>query len=217
MKKAVRKGGFFCYRKRMKQAKSIVIGTHNPDKLKELSRLLQSSKLRVRSLVDFPGCPEAVEDGRTFDSNARKKARLYSRYTKSLAFADDSGLMVRALGNRPGVYSARFAGPNCTYADNNRKVLGLLKGKRDRRAKFVCVIALYDLGKFVASVRGECEGVIVESPKGSKGFGYDPVFVPRGLKKTFAELSPHQKGKVSHRGKALAAAKKAILRYLVTA
>lgn len=201
----------------MPRRKILVIGTHNPDKLKELSRLLRGSGLKVLSLDDFPGCPEALENGRTFEANARKKARLYSCHTHTLAFADDSGLMVRALGGRPGVYSARFAGPGCTYADNNRKALRLLKGKRNRRAKFVCVIALYDAGRFVGSVRGECAGTIAETPRGRKGFGYDPVFVPDGLKKTFAELSPAQKGKISHRGKALAAAKEAILRYCVTA
>jgi len=196
--------------------KQIVLGTKNQDKLRELKRLLKGSGLKVLSLKDFPGCPEAVENGKTFEANARKKAGVYAKFTKTLTLADDSGLAVFSLNGRPGVYSARFAGPGCNYRDNNKKLLQLLvkKPHSSRRAKFVCVMALYDGRKFVAVVKGECYGRIAERSKDKNGFGYDPVFIPRGFSKTFAELSPSVKNKISHRGKALRAAKKAVLWYL---
>ncbi len=192
----------------------IVLGTKNKDKRRELESLLKGSGIRVLTLADFPGCREAVESGRTFEANARIKSRLYSRHTKLLALADDSGLMVRALNGRPGVYSARFAGPGCAYEDNNRKVLTLLSAKKSRKAKFVSSMALYDNGKFIAAVKGECRGSIASGPRGANGFGYDPLFVPAGMKKTFAELSSAEKNGISHRGKALRKAKRVILKYL---
>lgn len=193
----------------------LVLGTKNKDKLRELQALLRGSKIRVRSLAEFPGCPEAVENGRTFEANARKKAREYSRYTGKLVLADDSGLMVRALSGKPGVYSARFAGENCTYEDNNEKLLRLLSKKpaSGRRAKFVSCMALYDRGRSVACVKGECFGKIAGEVRGKHGFGYDPVFIPTGSKKTFSELSPGMKNKISHRSKALKKAKKYIIGY----
>ncbi len=200
----------------MRLTKQIVLGTKNQYKLRELKRLLKGSGFRVLSLNDFPRCPEVVENGKTFEANARKKASTYAKFTKTLTLADDSGLAVFSLNGRPGVYSARFAGSGCTYDDNNKKLLRLLakKPNSSRWAKFVCVMALYDGGKFVAVVKGECYGRIADSSKGKNGFGYDPVFIPRGFSKTFAELSPRVKNKISHRGKALRAAKEAVLRYL---
>lgn len=185
--------------------KQIILGTKNKNKLRELQKLLKGASVRVRSLVDFPKCRDVVEDGKTFEANARKKARLYSRHTKGWVLADDSGLMVSYLKGKPGVYSARFAGPGCTYHDNNRKLLRLLMRvpKAKRRAKFVCVMALYDNGRFVNTVRGECQGMITFEETGKNGFGYDPVFIPDGFSKTFAELPPSVKNKISHRGKAL--------------
>ncbi len=195
--------------------KQIVIGTKNKDKLRELQALLKGTGVNVLSLRDFPHCPEAHENGRTFEANARKKARLYSKHTKMLTIADDSGLMVSTLKGKPGVYSARFAGPGCNYEDNNRKLLRLLKNlpRSKRKAKFVCVIAIYDKGKFIKAVRGECRGSIAAEIKGKNGFGYDPVFIPEGFSKTYAELKPAAKNRVSHRGKALRAAVKEILAY----
>ena len=194
----------------------VVLGTKNPDKLRELRSLLREEPVRVLSLQDFPRCAEPVENGKTFAANAEKKARQYSRCTRTLTLADGSGLVVPALNGRPGVYSARFAGKNCTYQDNNQKLLKLLSGvpPSKRNAKFVCVIAVYDNGKFVRTVRGECAGSIAAEEKGRKGFGYDPVFIPRGFSKTFAELSRTEKNKISHRAKALKAAKRAIVGYL---
>jgi XTP/dITP diphosphohydrolase len=193
--------------------KKIVLGTKNRGKLRELKSLLRGAKVRVLSLKNFPACRDVHENGRTFESNARKKAAFYSRHTKLPALADDSGLMVHPLNGKPGVYSARFAGSGCTYADNNRKLLRLLKGKKNRRAKFVSVIAVYDKGKFIQAVKGECRGRIAFEEKGKNGFGYDPVFIPDGFSKTFAELPPRIKNKISHRGRALHLAKKVILGY----
>ena len=190
--------------------KIIVIGTKNKDKLRELKRLLRGVRLRVKSLADFQKSPNVKETGKTFEANAKLKARFYSRHVKGLAFADDSGLMVKALNGRPGVYSARFAGQGCTYLDNNRKLIRLLKNTPNakRGAKFVCVIAIYDNGKLLGVVRGECAGRITHEIRGKQGFGYDPVFIPRGLKKTYAELSKSHKNRISHRGRALRAAVK---------
>ena len=194
----------------------LVVGTKNEDKLREIRALLKGVPLGILSLADFPRCPEARENGKTFAVNADKKARQYSKHTRALTLADDSGLMVAALNGKPGVYSARFAGPGCTYRDNNRKLLRLLQKTplSGRGAKFVCVMSLYAAGRRIAAVRGECRGRIAFEEKGKHGFGYDPVFIPSGQPKTFAELGARTKGRISHRGRALRAAKKAVLRYL---
>lgn len=193
-----------------------MIGTKNKDKQRELQSLLKGRGVKVLSLEDFPHCPEAHEHGRTFEANARKKARVYSKHTKMLTLADDSGLMVSALNGKPGVYSARFAGPGCTYQNNNRKVLRLLGNlpAPKRKAKFVSIVAIYDSGKSVGVVKGECRGRIARAERGKNGFGYDPVFIPEGFTKTFAELSPKTKNRISHRGKALRKAKQRLLRRL---
>ncbi len=198
--------------------KQLVLGTKNKDKLRELKRLMKGSGIKVLSLQDFTKGKEAAETGKTFDANARIKARAYSRHTQALTLADDSGLMINALNGKPGVYSARFAGPGCAYQDNNAKALRLLKNTpaAKRKAKFVCVMALYDAGKFVASVRGECAGKIAFAARGKNGFGYDPIFIPRGRTKTYAQLSKSSKNKISHRARALRAAIKVILKYLKT-
>ena len=194
---------------------ALVVASKNKDKQKEIARLLLNVHYQVLSLWDFPECKDVVEDGKTFEANAIKKAKFYSQHTQLLVVADDSGLMIYALNGKPGVYSARFAGPGCTYLDNNRKVLKSLKGKPDskRKAKFVSVVALYDKGKKIAVVRGECRGRIAHEMVGANGFGYDPVFIPEKSTRTFAELSPLQKNRISHRSRALAKAK-AILQKL---
>lgn len=193
--------------------RTVVIGTRNRDKLKELQALLKGSGIRVLSLADFPGCADVKETGRTFEANARKKAKAYAKHTHLLTLADDSGLMVSALKGRPGVTSARFAGRGCAYRDNNRKLLCLLKDlpPSKRNARFVSVIAIYLGRECIGVVRGECQGKIAFEEKGRKGFGYDPVFIPAGFSKTYAELSPAAKNKISHRGRALRSAKKVIL------
>jgi XTP/dITP diphosphohydrolase len=192
---------------------TLVVGTKNMGKLREIRVLLKGVPLQVCSLSDFPDFPEVLENGKTFVSNAEKKARQYSKLTHALTLADDSGLIVTSLNGKPGVYSARFAGENCSYGDNNRKLLKMLSSKK-RAAKFVCVIAIYDNGRRIRSVRGDCTGRIAIESRGKHGFGYDPIFIPRGFTKTFAELGPSTKNKISHRGKALRKAKKVILEYL---
>jgi XTP/dITP diphosphohydrolase len=198
------------------QPRRIVLGTQNRDKLAELKRLMGGFQVDVVSLADFPKMPSVKEDGRTFEANAEKKARVYSKRTKSLVLADDSGLEVNALGGAPGVYSARYAGPKCTYTDNNRKLLSAMSriSWPKRKARFVSVVAVYENGKKIGTVRGECEGKIGYLEKGSNGFGYDPVFIPKGQGKTYAELPSEKKNALSHRGKALRKAKKLLVRYL---
>lgn len=198
--------------------KQVVIGTKNKDKRKELQALLKRSGVKVLSLSDFPECRDVKETGKTFEANARLKAKYYARHTGLLTLADDSGLMVNCLNGKPGVYSARFAGPNCSYDDNNRKLLRLLKKvpAAKRTAKFVCIIAVYLGSKCLGVARGECRGSIAFEGRGKKGFGYDPVFIPKGYSKTYAQLTPAAKNKISHRGHALRGAKKIILKFYRT-
>jgi len=194
----------------------LVVATRNKDKLKEIKTLLKGLPIKVISLNSFKDVPEVIEDGKTLEANARKKAIQVSRHLKKLAVADDSGLEVPVLGNRPGVYSARFSGKGATYSSNNKKVLRLLKGTpiSKRTACFRCVIAVADKGKVVGIADGRCRGRIGFEPKGRAGFGYDPIFVPNGHKKTFAEMGLKKKNRISHRGKALVKAKKLIIDFL---
>ncbi len=196
---------------------TIVVATQNKDKCREIQSLLKDIKVRVMSLQDFPTSAKVVEDGATFEDNAEKKARVYSKRTRSLCIADDSGLMVNALKGEPGVYSARYAGKGCSYEDNNRKVLGALARTPwpKRTAKFVSVVSIYNNGIKIKTVRGECVGRIGFMLKGENGFGYDPIFIPKGSPKTYAELSSKDKNRISHRGRALRKAKIALARYLL--
>ena len=189
---------------------TIVIGSANRDKARELERLLADLKVKVLTLDDFPKVPKVVEDGRTFEANACKKARIYSKLSDHLTLADDSGLCVRALNNRPGVYSARFAGVGCNYLDNNKKLLRLLKGKpTSQRSAFFCsTVVLYRRGKKITVLKGVCRGRIAETMRGTNGFGFDPTFIPSGSKKTFAQMTPTQKNRISHRARALKSLKR---------
>jgi XTP/dITP diphosphohydrolase len=183
----------------------VVLATRNPNKVKELSELLGDLDVRLLSSSDFPDLPEIVEDGSTLDENAIKKAEAVSAATGLPALADDTGLEVAALGGAPGVLSARYAGPSATYDDNNRKLLSELEGvpPGKRRAVFRCVVALAVPGRGVSVVEGRTEGTIIEGPRGGGGFGYDPVFLPDGGDRTYAELAPAEKNVQSHRGKAV--------------
>lgn len=194
----------------------IVISSRNNKKKKELKAFLKGLKIKVLDLNDFPAAPIVEEKGKTFEENAAAKALKIAKFTGRLTLADDSGLEVEALGGRPGVYSARFAGRNAADEANNRKLLRALAGvpKLKRKARFVCVIALADGDKLAGLVRGECGGRIAFEPDGGNGFGYDPVFFSPKYSKTFARLSPGEKNAVSHRGKALRKAKKLIRRLL---
>jgi XTP/dITP diphosphohydrolase len=181
----------------------LVIATRNAHKLDEIHDIFDFANLEVLSAFDFPDVPDVVEDGKTLEDNAKKKAVEIALATGCWALADDSGLEVNALNGAPGVYSARYAGEHCSYADNNARLLEELAGKADRSARFRTVIALSDPGGNVQTVAGECPGVIIGEQRGTNGFGYDPLFVPSGYSETFAELSAEVKNRISHRAKAL--------------
>ncbi|MCS6951631.1 MAG: RdgB/HAM1 family non-canonical purine NTP pyrophosphatase [Bryobacterales bacterium] len=189
---------------------TVYCATTNPGKLREFRRAAEQFALGRLDLLPLPGLealPRCPETGRSFEENAIQKALHYSSLVSGLILADDSGLVVPALDGRPGVLSARFAGPNATDEDNNRLLLEQLSGVSDRAASFVCVVALAKAGRLIGTFDGEVSGVIAHEPRGANGFGYDPLFVYPPLGATFAELAPEQKLAVSHRG---AAARKAI-------
>ncbi|MFH1854482.1 MAG: RdgB/HAM1 family non-canonical purine NTP pyrophosphatase [Candidatus Omnitrophota bacterium] len=196
----------------------LVVATRNQDKLREIKTLLKGMSLKIVSLNNFKDAPKVIENGKTLKTNAKKKAVQISRFLKTLAVADDSGLEIKTLEGRPGVYSARFSGKGATYASNNEKVLKLLYGMpiNRRRAMFRCVIAVADKGKMVGAAEGRCKGSIGFKPMGRVGFGYDPIFIPDGYKKTFAQLGIKRKNSISHRSKALIKAKNIIKRYILT-
>ncbi len=175
--------------------------TTNAGKLREF-RLLGAD---VQMLPNMPEIPPSPEDGDTFEQNAEQKASYYSRYASGPLFADDSGLEVDALGGDPGVYSARFAGEHATSAQNNALLLERLAGKTNRRARFVCVIALAENGHVIQTFRGVVSGEILHEPRGQGGFGYDPLFFYPPFQRGLAELTEEEKFAVSHRGKALTA------------
>ena len=182
----------------------ILIASRNAHKIQEIREIFDLPGVEWVSTAEFPDLHDVVEDGDTFEANALKKATELARATGLWALADDSGLEVTALGNAPGVYSARYAGEPCSHANNNAKLLRELAGKSDRSARFRCVAALSDPTGRAETVSGSCPGRIVEELRGAKGFGYDPLFVPEGFDRTYAELSPAEKNRISHRGKALA-------------
>lgn len=190
----------------------IVLATRNRDKVREIKKILNGISARLLSLEDFPGCPKVVEDGETLEANAKKKALVVSQYTKKLSLAEDTGLEVEALSGAPGIHSARFAGDNCTYEDNNKKLLKLMEklSLGERRAKFRCVAALARPEGEVVTCEGVCEGIIALEMKGESGFGYDPLFLLPEYGKTFAELGEEMKNKISHRARALGKMKEII-------
>ena len=196
--------------------KEIVIATRNAKKLKEIKRLFKNTAIKTLSLDDFPTVPKIVEDGKDFKANAIKKAKVTSRFTKKLTLADDSGLEVNALKGKPGVKSSRYAGPRKSDKENIIKLLKALKNKstRERKAQFRCVVAIAHSNKVLKITDGICKGKIGFEVKGGSGFGYDPVFIPYGYKKTFSELGPKIKDNLSHRAKALRKAGKFIREYL---
>jgi XTP/dITP diphosphohydrolase len=194
----------------------IVLATHNTDKRVEIAALLSDLGIRVRSLAEFPQAPVVVEDGETCQANAIKKAKTIANYTGLTAVADDTGLEVDALGGRPGVHAARYAGAQVSYEDNWKKLLHELNGVplEQRGARFLTVVAIVrPANEQVETVEGVLNGVIAQRPAGSGGFGYDPVFVVPELGKTLAELTPSEKNRISHRAQAFVKAK-AILQRL---
>ena len=193
----------------------IVLATRNQGKVRELRDLLADLKVKVVPVSEFPGCPEVEETGETFEENALLKARAVAAFTGELALADDSGLEVDALGGRPGVRSARFAGPEASDEENNRKLLELLREvpAEGRTARFRSVVAIASPSGRAATAEGFCEGLIGFEPRGQGGFGYDPLFiVPDGS--TFAELDERTKNRISHRGLAFRNAKARLAEFL---
>ncbi len=183
--------------------KTLFIATANPHKLSEIRDIFSVPGLRLLDMNDFPDLPEVVEDKDTFAGNAIKKAQEMAEYTGYWAMADDSGLEVDALNGAPGVFSARYAGDDVDYMANNEKLLRELSGVSERTARFRCVVALCSPDGDVFTVDGCCEGRIAESLSGNGGFGYDPLFIPVGENRTFAEMPQEEKNRISHRGVAL--------------
>jgi len=194
----------------------VVIATRNSGKLREIRAILSPLGLKILSLRDFPEVPEIIEDGQTFEENAVKKAAVVSRQTGRMAVADDSGLAVDALQGRPGVFSSRYAGEKATDAQRYQKLLkemaGTPQGKRG--AAFICAMAVASPKGKVEMVKGECRGEIAFAPKGSHGFGYDPVFYLPERGKTMAELEPDVKNRISHRAQALEKLKQVLPNFL---
>jgi XTP/dITP diphosphohydrolase len=180
------------------------VATRNAHKTREIQRIL-GADFAVSDLSAYPETPETVESGKTFEENAVLKATAAARQLPGLVVADDSGLEVDALGGAPGIYSARYAGQNATNRQNIDKLLAELARieRAKRSARFRCVIALAREGKLLGTFEGVVEGVVVDSPRGTSGFGYDPLFMPNGFGKTFGQLSPTEKDRVSHRARAL--------------
>lgn len=185
--------------------KELVVATRNRGKLKEIQAHLDGVVGTVRCAADFPGFPETIENGTTFQENALKKAREAMLFTGLPALADDSGLVVDALNGRPGVYSARFAGEGVSDADNNRRLLEELAGvpAGHRQAAFVCALAFVTPAGVERLFDGKVGGVILMSLRGNGGFGYDPLFQVDGFDRTMAELTLQEKNDISHRGQAL--------------
>lgn len=197
----------------VKQLK-LVLATRNIDKVREIQDALDGLGFDVITLDDYPEVPDIVEDGKTIEQNALKKATVVHSITGELSLADDTGLEVDFLDGKPGVFSSRFAGKNASYNDNVEKLLSSMEGVpgEKRTARFRCVIAI--VGRATnQTVEGVVEGMILEEKRGSEGFGYDPVFYIPGTGKTFAEMSLDFKNQISHRGLAVNKARK-ILRTL---
>lgn len=185
--------------------KQIVIASKNEGKIREIRNFLHGLELEIKSIADYPNIPELSEDGNSFEENAFLKAKAVYEHAKITTIGDDSGLEVHYLNDRPGIYSRRYSGQNANDLSNNMKLLDDLKNvdMDHRRARFRCSIVLYNSLYNGLSFEGKCEGYIIDDLKGDNGFGYDPLFIPLGYNKTFAELDLVTKNKISHRGKAL--------------
>jgi XTP/dITP diphosphohydrolase len=194
----------------------LLVATRNRHKLKEIEAILAELNFDIRASADIPGLAEVKEDADTVRDNAIKKAVETAKASKLLTLADDTGLEVDALNGEPGVHSARFAGEEATYFENTKKLLSMLHGVpfEKRTARFRCVVAIADANGIVDTVEGICNGAILEEERGGGGFGYDPVFIPDGQVKSFGELSPDVKNRISHRAKALQKAFAVLSRYL---
>ncbi|HVG81074.1 MAG TPA: RdgB/HAM1 family non-canonical purine NTP pyrophosphatase [Methylomirabilota bacterium] len=181
----------------------LVVASHNPGKVREIGDLLRPYGFEIVSAGAL-GLPEPEETGATFPANAELKARAAARAAGLPALADDSGLVVPALGGAPGIYSARWAGPGKDFGLAMQRVERALDGIADRRAHFICALALAWPDGHVESVEGRVDGRLVWPPRGSRGFGYDPMFLPEGGALTFGEMKPEAKHRISHRARAFA-------------
>jgi XTP/dITP diphosphohydrolase len=182
----------------------IVLASSNRNKIREIQHVLKDFPVEIKSLADFGPLPGVIEDGETFDDNAYKKAFHYAKVLGLPAMADDSGLVVGALNGAPGIFSARYAGENATDEENCRKLLQELGTEEGRGAAFVCVLSIAVPSGPALTYEASCKGVILDEPRGTGGFGYDPLFFYEPLGKTFAELTLEEKNVVSHRGQVLA-------------
>ena len=197
--------------------KQLVVVTKNKKKLSEIKDILKGTNLKLLSLDTYKNVPQVIENGKTFQENAIKKAVTLARFTGEFCLGEDSGLCVEALDGAPGIYSARFSGRDKSDIKNNLKLLRLLKDVpvAERKAYYVCAVALADKRGLIGVVEGKCSGLIAFEPKGSAGFGYDPLFYIPKYKKTFAQLGEKIKHKMSHRYYALKKAKRVIQKYIV--
>ena len=194
----------------------VVLATRNAHKVKEISVILQDLPVQLVSLAEYPEIPEIEETGSSFVENALLKARTVFEATGLLTLADDSGLEVDALGGRPGIYSARYAGEEKNYAANNRKLLQELQGvpPEQRGGRFRCVVAIVGAG-VEEIVEGVLRGAIASELRGSAGFGFDPLFIPEGYRETLAELGEEVKNRISHRARAFNKAKEIVRRLII--
>ncbi|MFO7871347.1 MAG: XTP/dITP diphosphatase [Kiritimatiellia bacterium] len=181
----------------------LLTATRNAHKLREIRSIFSGAGVELLGMDHVPDLPEVDEDKTTFRGNAAKKAVTLARASGLTALADDSGLEVDALSGAPGVRSARYAGEPPDYEANNRKLLRETAGAENRRARFKCALALASPDGTCRVLEGKCEGVITETPRGENGFGYDPLFIPEGYSRTFAEMEPQEKNSISHRAAAL--------------
>jgi XTP/dITP diphosphohydrolase len=181
----------------------VLVATSNRNKIKEISDILSDAGITLVSPDQLDLNLDIEETGATFEANALSKAFAWNKETGMPSLADDSGLCVDALGGKPGILSARFSGPDATDRSNTELLLKLMEGEENRKARFVCVVALVISEDKVVTARGEYEGIILREPLGQRGFGYDPVFLDTESGKTFAQLSDTEKNVRSHRGRAL--------------
>ncbi len=182
----------------------LLIATKNKGKISEICEKLSRLQIKLKNLSDFPNLEEPAETGESFSENAILKAKSYALQTGLWSLADDSGLEVESLGGKPGIFSARYAGEKASDEENIRKLLHELEGVENRKARFVCVMALCnEKGKIKFLAEGVCSGIITSEPRGNNGFGYDPIFIPDGFESTFGELSVEIKQQISHRAEAL--------------
>ncbi|MBI3314835.1 MAG: RdgB/HAM1 family non-canonical purine NTP pyrophosphatase [Candidatus Omnitrophica bacterium] len=195
--------------------KELIVASRNKGKVHEIRELLADLPVKVTSLLDYPKIPDVIEDGATYEANALKKAMAVARATGTMTIADDSGIEIAVLGHAPGIYSSRFAGKGASEKERNRKLFKMLQGMpmSKRRARYRCVVALVDdKGDEISVAQGTCGGYITTEERGTNGFGFDPVFLLKRYGKTFGELSPSLKAKISHRARALAKIKGVIQR-----